>query len=229
MTLKTLFTFLAVAVLVPGLAFAQGEVKDFFYDGPAVEIPDNSTAGGPGQAWVPIIVPDDGTTIKDVDVDILIEHTWQGDLIIEVEKIGGPRVPLLYRAGDSDPVVGGFGFSADNFGDPASGATMILDDEANEAYDGGGNGNWGSIADPGVADVTGSWVPYGAFPDGGISGLGAFDGLSKGGEWMLHVSDNATGDTGQVLGWSLHITNVPEPSSLSLLALSGLMFFRRRR
>ncbi len=168
----------------------------------------------------------DTGTITDVDVDLHITHTWQGDLIVTLEH-NGITVPLLFRAGASDG--GGFGFSADNFGTDAN--RFILDDEAASAYDLDTGWGDGTVTGGGDADVTGSWIPYGVFSSGGSGGLGAFDGQDVSGNWTLFVSDNASGDTGMINSWSLHVTTaVPEPSSvILLLGMGGLAFVRRRR
>jgi hypothetical protein len=215
---KTILGALVVALVATTVATAQPQ-KDYKWDVQA-PIPDL------GEIFNTQIVPDDSmglNTIADVNVDLHIEHTWQGDLIIDLTH-GGVTVPLLYRAGDSAGA-GGVGFSANNLG--TFDDKFILDDEANEAYD--SDLGWGTIPDPGIDDVTGSWIPYGQFNNGGIGGLGAFDGMDKRGEWIFHVSDNAGGDTGILHNWSLHFENVPEPTSLMLLVLCGLPLLLRRR
>ncbi len=216
---KKLFAFLAVTLVAASVATAQ--IKDYNWD-VNVPIPDSSTAG-PGMLSDTQTVPDSGT-IADVNVDLLIEHTWQGDLIVDISH-GGVTVPLMYRSGDSQST--SFGFSADNFGDPANPSSrFILDDEAGAFYDSAPPNGIGAVADPGIANVSGSWLPFGV---NGASALSAFDGLDKNGPWILSISDNAGGDTGTLLSWSLHIENVPEPGSFLLLAFSGLGALALRR
>ena len=109
---------------------------------------------------------------------------------------------------------------------------MILDDEAGAFYDSAAPNGIGAIADPGIANVTGPWIPYAGPQPAATATLGAFDGLRKEGEWILWVSDNAGADPGSLLQFSLHITNqIPEPASAMLLALGGLVLVRlgRRR
>ena len=185
-----------------------------------------------GSASVEIDVPAHGT-IFDLDVDIVIEHTWQGDLIIELEKDGGPTATLLYRPGDSTQSVGTSGFGADNFGTGLDGP-FIFDDEATAFYDAGSPAGIGALADPGIDDVGGSWIPYGGPQPDGTQTLGIFDGLDIFGTWRLNVSDNFTGDTGTIQQFSLHaqVSNLmPVPSTLALvgLGLTGMMAAGRRR
>lgn len=214
----------AAAALVLSLAFcgtASAGTVDFISPDAPVGIPDGTDTF---DVWQEINIPAGTGPVLDLDVDLMIEHTWQGDLNVEIEHLStGTRVSLLHRAGDS--AEGGLGFQADNFGDFASGATFVLDDEAAAAYD--SSLGWGTIADPGIASVTGSWIPFGMFPGGGIGGLTAFDGEDSAGLWRLYVSDNAGADTGTLAQFSMHVT-VPEPASLLLLALGGLVARRRR-
>lgn len=191
-----------LALVVSSVASAQ--VKDFKWDG-NISIPDN----GPFVA-AEIVVPGDGTVIEDLDVDLIIQHTWQGDLIIELEHVGGARITLVDRPGFDGQ---GFGFSVDNYGNPDTGEKFILDDEANSIYDQPFTG--------GIPNVTGSWQPE--------ESLSTFDGTNKEGVWKLWVSDNAGQDTGSILNFGLHITNVPEPATLMLLGVGGLAMMRRSR
>ena len=209
----------ASAVLIPAGMAAAG-TYDYQWNG-FLDIPDSDPAG----TFVDIVVPD-SFTIADLNVDLIIEHTWQGDLIVTLEHLDdGVTAGLLYRPGDS--LSAGFGFSADNIGNPATGEPMWLDDEADAPYDSAQPNGIGAVADPGIDNVTGSWIPYGA---GGVMGeLANFDNTDAAGTWRLHVSDTATGDTGAILQYSLHFTAVPAPGALALLGLAGLAGRRRRR
>ena len=114
-----------LALVVSSVASAQ--VKDFKWDG-NVAIPDSPG----GFVSAEIDVPGDGTVIADLDVDLIIQHTWQGDLIIELEHVGGDRITLVDRPGYNGA---GFGFDNDNYGNPGTGEKFILDDEAASIYD----------------------------------------------------------------------------------------------
>lgn len=203
---------------------ASALMLDYVWNG-SIPIPDNDATG----VFAEIDVMDNGT-IEDLDVDIVIGHTFQGDLIIELEQVGGPTAPLIYRAGDSDDV--GFGFSADNFGTVA--APFIFDDEAAAFYDSAAPDGIGATPDPGIANVGGNWIPYGSQASGLTQTLSLFDGLDIFGTWRLHVSDNASADTGDIQQFSLHVTTVeemPEPAMVALFGfgLTGLLVAGRRR
>ncbi len=98
-----LYGLAAVAVVITSpAALAQGNTRVFKWDG-VIPILDAQ----PGNfIFAEIVVPDDPdgkNIIKDLDVDLIIQHTWQGDLIIELEHVdSGQRHTILYRAGDSD-------------------------------------------------------------------------------------------------------------------------------
>ena len=212
-----------VALLGTAAVASSAAAQTYTYAGPSVAIPDNNTTG----TSVTLNVPSDGNdTITDVNVGLLIQHTWQGDLVVSLTSPGGSTVSLLHRAGDSTST--GFGFSADNFGNPATGGLFVLDDEAAAAYDSAAPNGVGATADPGVANVTGSWIPFGQ-NGAGFAGLSAFDGESKAGDWTLSISDRAGGDTGSLIGFQLEITAIPAPASMGLLAVAGLAGVRRRR
>jgi uncharacterized protein (TIGR03382 family) len=199
--------------------------KNYKWDG-QIAIPDNGGPNGVGVTASIVVPPDPGmNVIADLDVDVLIAHTWQGDLIINLTSPQGTTVPLIYRPGDSNGT--SFGYSANNLGNPATGDKFVFDDGAAAAYD--SSIGWGSTPDPGISNVSGSWIPYGQFPGGPLGGLNAFNGEQKDGTWTLFVSDNAAADTGTLLNFGLAFTNIPAPGAAAVLGLAGLAAVRRRR
>ena len=200
-----------VAVAITGSSVSAGPQDTFKWDG-NIPIPDND-----GFVFAQIIVPDDPDgprAIADLDVDLIILHPWQGDLIVELEHVDdGLRVPLLYRPGDSDGT--GAGFSADNIGSPATGGKFIFDDEGGEFYDGLPPDGIGNVPHPGIADVTGPWIPYGSQVSGLTRTLSSFDGHDRRGTWRLWVSDNEPEDTGSILNWAYSSALEGSPPSSS--------------
>ncbi|MHC4963926.1 MAG: proprotein convertase P-domain-containing protein [Planctomycetota bacterium] len=143
---------------------------------PNAPIPDGSPVGVSDTMTVT-----DSLTITDLDVDVVINHTWLGDLCVQLSKAGGPTVTLMKRIGlaaECD-ATGCCGCSGDNM-------DVILDDEAAD-----------SIEDFCPPPSTGTYSPD---PDA----LSAFDGLDAAGDWTIWVNDNAGADTGTLVQWSLH-------------------------
>jgi len=123
--------------------------------------------------------------ISDLDVDVKINHTWFGDLIVIVEH-DGISVTIIDRPGV--PVLSTVGCAADN-------PDLILDDEGVSL----------------VEDLCGATTvppsPPNYIPNNALS---AFDGMNPNGDWTISVSDNAGGDTGTLVRWSLHVgTDAP--------------------
>ncbi|MCW5766284.1 MAG: hypothetical protein KIT68_09950 [Phycisphaeraceae bacterium] len=60
-----------------------------------------------------------------------------------------------------------------------------------------------------------------------VSLNGAFGAFSATGTWTLFVRDLGSGDTGEILSWS--VTILPTPGAAALLGIGGLAATRRRR
>lgn len=138
----------------------------------------------------------DSSPIADVEIGLLIPHTWQGDLMITI--IHGASSVLIDRPGHPERP---FGFSADNYGTVDTGAEFILDDAGATKYD------VPCGAHPGISNVTGRWLPE--------TPLSVFDGLDQQGDWILRIEDFASGDIGELRGFSIEMTDVPEPMTVA--------------
>lgn len=119
--------------------------------------------------------------LTDLQVAVAIDHTWVGDLAISLTSPLGTTVSLLDRPGVP---AGSFGCSNDNM-------DVVFSDAA-------------SVDPETSCPGTTPWLSGAVLP---ASPLSAFDGESTLGTWTLTVSDNAGGDTGNIVSWSL----VPTP------------------
>lgn len=155
-----------------------------------VDISDNDAVGVSSSLMV-----GDDVTLTDVNVYVEIDHTWVGDLIIWLESPNGTTVTLLDRVGV--PGSGTVGCSDNNM------AVTFDDDSVFDPED------YCSGSDP--------WYSGDAMP---VDSLAAFNGESTAGEWLLWASDNAGGDTGQIVDWQLItdpvISGVCEPCDESV-------------
>jgi MYXO-CTERM domain-containing protein len=227
----------AVLALVAGAAMASSAMASIVVDtgfmtpGPAV--PDNSTAG----VIVPLVVPTDpinGDTVSNVTLGLIMSHTWQGDVVINLRSPAGSVLNLINRPGNA--ANGTFGWSTDNFGNPTTQTLMTFTDTGALAY-----------ALPVVSGVTninnpvGSWLPAAGtgnafqasggvlLPLGTLANFAAFNGQNAVGTWQLEVLDGAGGDLGNVRQVVLTLTTVPAPGAMALLGLGAAAAARRRR
>ncbi len=164
------------------LALVGGQ--EFVYTGGPVAIPD---AGG-GVAAASIFVADPGVIEPGaLQVGLVIQHTFQGDLAATLTSPSGTTVALIDRPGVPEST---FGFGADDFGNSATMQRFVLADDAPLRY------APPDVLSPGIARVAGKWRP-----DSGA--MSAFDGEPLAGPWTLTVQDLATSDVGVLLDWAL--------------------------
>jgi subtilisin family serine protease/subtilisin-like proprotein convertase family protein len=177
--------------------FSGGTVKSFSVNCGPVNIPDNNATG----VTCDITVPDDGTTLCDVNVRALIAHAAQGDMVVTLEHVDTATVvTLINRAGSI--IHGGTnatGYECDNFGNPGgAGTPILLDDDAVSPvnfYGAGGacTTNYVGPAFPGFFTSPGA--------------LAAFHGQNKAGTWRLRASDHRFGLTGSLRTFGLDLRN----------------------
>jgi len=138
-------------------------------------------------------------TIQDLDIALFIEHTFDSDLDIELVSPLGTRIVLAEAVGAD----------TDDFGTPE--LWTRFDDES-IAFD--------ILADGEPGPFPGTFLP--------VELLEAFDGEDVFGTWTLEISDFFPGDTGTFNDFAL-IVGVPEPGTLSLLAIAGGFVLHRRK
>jgi len=146
-----------------------------------------STTTGPIPDASPAGIDFNGTavsalnSITDVTLDLDINHPWNGDLIVTLTSPEGTAVVLVDRPGR---ISGAPGCNE-------NGMQITLDDTS---------------AVP-IEDCTGENGPYPAvvgsyFPNNPLS---AFDGENPNGIWILNISDNLGGDTGDLIAATINI------------------------
>ncbi len=134
-----------------------------------------------------------------------LTHTFADDLDVMLVGPGGQRVMLMSDVGGANPV---------------SSLQLTFDDDAN-AYVPDATGIPGSGSyrptDQEVGDVLPAPAPGG--PYGTL--LGALRGSSPNGTWQLWVSDDAVGDSGEIMqGWCIDLTTVVPAETCQPLAVT---------
>jgi subtilisin-like proprotein convertase family protein len=136
---------------------------------PPLAIPDDSAAG----VTSTIVLPPTAGLIKDLDVRITdLDHTWVGDMSIDITAPDGTTVKLAEHPGGPDN---------NNAGANAF-VNTIFDDQAPTSLSAGS------------APYTGRFRPQN-------DQLARFQGKDAQGTWTLRVRDLFEGDTGSLVAW----------------------------
>jgi len=146
-------------------------------------IPDDSASGVDS-----VISVANSGSINDMDVQVQIDHSWVGDLIVELtNESTGTSVRLLNRPGRTN---NGNGCSADN-------VDATFDDSASIVAE-------NQCETTGSAAIIGDVIPFDDLSD--------FNNEELFGNWTLNVNDNAGQDTGSITNWCLMPSVVPPPT-----------------
>lgn len=139
----------------------------------AADIPDNDSTGITDTLSVT-----DSRTLSDLDVIVVADHTWIGDLVFVLEhQDTNTQVTLIDRPGVTG---GGFGCRGDN-------VDATLDDAAANPVE--------TACASATPTIDGTFLPQQA--------LQAFVNEQVTGTWTLTLSDNASQDTGRLVRWCL--------------------------
>ena len=225
---------LLVLALILVVAPAMAQVKDLSQVDQRLGPPNFGPLGGTNCSAPFLAIPDsdpagtsdtlniaDTATISDLTVIIQATHTWCGDLIFTLTHDDTATSAVLIDQ-PGVPATGSFGCSGDDY-----------DVSLNDANS------------PSVEDVCETTVPSIAGPlSPSPDALAVFAGESIGGNWTMHVSDNAGGDTGTLDNWCVDetpgedgtdgSTGTPATSTWGVIALIALfmsvsLFYLRRR
>jgi large repetitive protein len=126
-----------------------------------------------------------------------IEHSYMGDLDIEVVCPNGTRVELLDFSSNTmnNCNVGGAGEYDDGEGPPGDGAEYYFDSSAGTDFS--------SFSGPGSTSATGVDIPAGTYaPDESFTG---FNGCPINGTWTVQITDNYNLDDGTLFTWSVEL------------------------
>lgn len=166
--------FDAFAKLSGGLNLAFGKVRtaNFAFSGQPQSIPENATLNSS------LFVPAGSGIVRDVDINLNIGHTFNGDLDVTLTHVAsGISLVLFTDIGGTD-----------------EGLIIRLNDEAGTDI--------GTVDNPADGAITGQFNPEGA------ALLSVFDGLNLAGEWRLTITDDtaAGADIGTLFDWKLSFT-----------------------
>jgi len=196
-------------VVVAGLAASSSSsmAGDYVsYTGAGGDIDDNDLT-----AFF-VDVPADFGVVTDLELDIRgLSHPFPDDLEIYLLHPTFATIKILQDQGDGVDLLGAFL----TFRDAALNAPP---DESNLVPN--------PMFDSRAGLITQVYRPQGLV-DGSDGGFADFEGIPGGGRWGLLIVDDSMGDTGSFDGFTLRI--VPEPMTMSLLALGALAALRRKR
>ena len=168
-----------------------------------------------------------GFMVTDVSIDVMLDHSWVGDIAVTLFSPDGTELQVMARPGSiaADEATG------NPFGDSSnlSSANPITFSDLGAAS----AETLGSCCNNNTAVPASSFTPDADGWSTDVASFAGFDNETAGGLWTLRVGDYANFDTGTLVEWNLHLTAVlvPEPSTGALLALGlvGLAIASRRR
>ncbi len=142
---------------------------------------DALTAGSPVTYEFPVNISGTIVTVSDVNLSFEAEHTWVGDISIDVTSPSGTTIRLFESLGP-----GFFGCDGDDM-------DVVMDDQATLTY-----ADMEAMCNTTSPAIEGTFQPQIPFS--------TFNGEDANGTWTVTVSDNVGGDDGTILYLALDIS-----------------------
>jgi subtilisin-like proprotein convertase family protein len=168
-----------------------------------------------------------GDTVTFVSIDVMLNHSWVGDLEIVLRSPGGVELTIMARPGNNKGE-GDFGSPPGDNADFVSSNVITFIDLADDP-------TANSAEDMGSVNVSGGEIQASSYfpdPSGWDTDIGTFAEFVSdpaAGLWQIEIRDYAAGDSGELVGWTLNILAIPEPSTGLLLGLGMLGLAGKQR
>jgi len=209
-----------IALLLAGMAVSECAAELTWNVN--VAIPDNDPMGLQDTR----LVSDFAGDIATIEVWLLLSGdpmAYNGDYYVTLQHDSGFAV-LLNRTGRTAGNLLGYGENGLDVTFVVGGNDIHQYQNFTPSYDGQGRltGTWGvdgRAADPDLVLDTSPRTDM----------LADFVGMNPNGNWTIFVADVNQNANANFDSWGLNITTVPEPATLGLLAVSGLVLLLRRR
>lgn len=168
-----------------------------------------------------------GGGIQSLEIRIAVsaapsDYAFNGDYYVTLQHATGFAV-LLNRVGRTGTSLLGYDDNGFNITFTLGGNDLHLYRNFTPGYDSNGalTGTWGVDGRAVDPDVVLDTSPRSDM-------LANFSGLDPNGTWTIFVADMNQNGNAIFDSWGLNITIIPEPQSLFLLTLGGLLLLRRR-
>jgi len=211
---------------------AAGTARATVFNGTGGDIPDSPASGVAGVFSTTITVPAGGGPVTAFNSIALTfgtgtasaprQHTWAGDVAATLTAPNGTDAQVFVRVGgttstslgDSSDLSGLYTFVNSGGADFLAAASLAATGAPIAP------GTYNRFSNPLVAPS----------PANDPDTFASFVGGASSGNWTLTLQDWTGGDTGSLVGWSIDITAVPEPTTIGLcVAGAALPLIRRRR
>ncbi|MEM1321122.1 MAG: proprotein convertase P-domain-containing protein [Bacteroidota bacterium] len=161
--------------------------NDTYCNTPNLSIPDNASNGVSNSIIIPSSSP-----LVDVDIELDINHSWVGDLVVRLEH-GGTSIDLLTRPNAPIQECDEADIQA-TFDDGAALAAQLM------------------CASSGSA-INGNVIPH--------APLSVFNNIDHGGTWTLSVVDQASDDIGVLNSWCIKTTSTTSALPIDLRSFNA--------
>ena len=221
--------FFLLLMVISSLAMAASKpsvTAPMAVRGGAIAIPDDAYDGTIGSMACETVAGPGGSII-DMSVEVDLEHTWAGDLVIKVVAPDTSVLTLQNRAGLVETIDDGSECCGDSSDYQAGNTITFINGGATSAEDAGA-----TIAGGDFICATDGFCEYAPSPGVGPgTDFGDFVGMESAGNWMVCIGDGGSGDTGNFISSNINFdvaavlappTAVPSLSFYGILLLVGL-------